>query len=361
LELAISSGDDELISRARQQSISALTRQGDLAGARAALIAQRALAEDPGAPIDRRLNFLSAEATIAAMTEDGAWLDRLGRELLLLARSVGDTYVEGRAHATLAHGAYMRRDFSAIRSNYDRAIELFTLVGELRSIRVTYINRSEIELRVGRVDEALRWLDKCRDCGDLLGGLDGVSAAEVNRIEALLLSGRVKEAREEAERVYLANRESPETRFYDQALTVLGVSETLTGDAPAGIAHLNEALAHARVREARGDVGLNLCYLVDACLESEGVDAAPYAAELKTVFEEHPEAAFHPSRYCWTLARFARAQGDEAQAERWITSGVALLREELARFDDAADVDAYSALPFNRALLAHSAAIQELA
>lgn len=351
-EIAAKVDDPDLHSRIGRTFVGMLGRSGDLALARSELTVQRALAENSNASVDRRLDLLASESTVAAMLEDGDWLERIGTEMLVLARSIGDEYLEARAHATLAHAAYMRRDFSAIRSNYDRAIELFTSVGEMRALRVTYINRSELELRVGRVDEAMRWLDKCLWGGDLLHGADGDSAYRVNRIEGLLLQGRANEALAEARETHKLSLGISERRFLDQALTVLGAAESMTGDVDGAVKHLSQALDLARSREAWGDVGMTLCYLVEALLSAGRVDEARgYGAELEQTFSLHHALAIHPTRLCWTLARLSEDAGDAVNAKVWRNQGRSLLEAELKTFSDPADVAAYSALPFNRALL----------
>jgi predicted ATPase/DNA-binding SARP family transcriptional activator len=352
LSLAATLADDELVARMRHQMIAMLARRGDVVEARAELALQRNLVERQGVPIELRLSLLSPESALASMLEDGPWLERIGREMLEIARKVGDVYLEARAHATIAHGAFMQHNFAVIRSNYDRAIDLFKIVGEMRAVRVTYINRSELELRVGRVDEAMRWLDKSILEGDQLAGNDGLAAYGVNRVEALLLLGRAEEARKEAAEAHRLSLESDEKRFVDQTLTVLGVAETLTGDVDKGLAHLREALEGARMREAWADVGNDLCYLVETTVAANRPsEAATYAHDLERLFSEHLDVAMHPTRYCWCLSQFALATGDEAGSNAWIARGLELLDADLGRFSESADVAAYSALPFNRGLL----------
>jgi DNA-binding SARP family transcriptional activator/tetratricopeptide (TPR) repeat protein len=351
-EMAAKVADDDLNSRIGRTFVGMLGRSGDLALARSELGVQREIVERANASIDRRLDLLASESTVAAMLEDGTWLERIGKEMLELAAGIGDEYLEARAHATLAHSAYMRRDFAAIRSNYDRAIELFTSVGEMRALRVTYINRSELELRVGRIDEAMRWLDKCLWDGDLLQGMDGDSAYRVNRIEALLLLGRAEEALTQGREVYQLSLRMSERRFVDQALTVLGAAEAMTGDLDAAVGHLSEALALARAREAWGDVGISLSYLVEALLDAGRIEEARrYGAELEREFTLNHALAIHPTRLCCTLTRVADESGDAAGAKAWRTRGLSLLEAELKQFADPADVAAYSSLPFNLALV----------
>lgn len=343
---------DDLNSRIGRQFVSMLGRAGNLVRARSELSIQREWVESTNASADRRLDLLASESTVAAMLEDGAWMERIGTEMMSLACRIGDEYLEARAYATLAHSAYMRRDFAAIRNNYDRAIEHFTNVGELRAVRVTYINRSELELRVGRVDEAMRWLEKCLSGGDQLHGLDGVSAYRLNRIEALLLLGRAREALAEAHEAYELSLSVSETRFMDQALTVLGAAESLTGDVDGAVKHLSEALEMARTREAWGDYATTLCYLVEALLSAGRIDEARhYGAGLEETFLHYHALTIHPTRLCATLARVAEDSGDATVAQVWRTRGLSLLEAELKRFSDPADVSAYSSLPFNRALL----------
>ncbi|MBV8331536.1 MAG: AAA family ATPase [Candidatus Eremiobacteraeota bacterium] len=350
-DLARRVNDDDLRVRIGQQLVSMLGRRGDLEQARAELAVYREDLEKEAAPVDRKLALLTSESTVAAMLEDGTWLERIGTEMLALARGIGDEFLEARAYSTLGHAAYMLHDFASIRKHYDRAVEIFAAVASLRDLRVTYINRSELELRLGRVDEAMRWLDQAVSHGGQLAGSDGVSAYRVNRIEALLLLGRNEEALAEARETYASSLEVSEKRFIDQALTVLGAAEAATGRFGAAIDHLRQALEGAKVREAWGDVGLTLCYLVDALLDSgRAGEALALRSEIEEAFRLHERLMIHPTQLCATVARLAESSGDEAAAGHWRRRGLALLEADLARMTDPADAAAYSALPFHRAL-----------
>lgn len=350
-EVARRVSDEDLLARVGQQLVSMLGRRGDLVEARAELAVHREILEKQTVPIDRKLALLTSEATVASMLEDGAWLERIGTEMLVLARSIGDEFVEARACSALGHAAYMLRDFAAIRGHYDRAVEIFTSVGSLRDLRVTYINRSEVELRLGRVDEAMRWLEKCTTGGDQLAGNDGLAAYRVNRIQSLLLLGRNEEALAEARDAYALSLQVSETRFLDQAMTILGAAEAVAGFTDAAVDHFSQALEAARVREAWGDLGMTLCYLADALLLGGRIqEALELRPQIEEIFRLHEPVAIHPTQLCATIARLAESGGDESGTNEWRNRGLALLDADLARMSDPADVAAYSALSFNRAL-----------
>jgi tetratricopeptide (TPR) repeat protein len=331
-----------------------LVRIGDAGAARTELERQRRHLEREGAPIEEKLRVLNPESIIAAQQEDGAALHRVGEEMLELSTRAGDTYFEARAHTVLAHSAYIRSDFAAIRHHYSRAIPLFELLGDARSLHATYVNMSEFEMRVGRIDKALEYLDRTEVYSRQLNLPDGNCVVAVNRARALMLRGSFERALEYAREAHGITEKFLEPRFMVESALVLGALEWLTG-APGATARIQRAVAVCFEAEDWHNASDGLCWLVDAYVAAGNVGAAQiHGSRLAEVFAAHEDAAVHASRICRTLGRLASAAGSAAEAREWMRRGRAFLADALRRFEDPKDAEAYSALPFNRELLGHA-------
>jgi tetratricopeptide (TPR) repeat protein len=329
-------------------------RSGDVLAALAELERHRRHLEREGAPIEDRLSILNPESIIAAQREDGVMLERVGREMLELATRAGDCYYQARAHTVLAHSAYIRSDFGAIRRHYEHALPLFELLGDVRSLHVTYVNLSEFELRVGRVESALRFLDCTEPYGRQLNLPDGAVVVAVNRARALLLLGSLEKALEYAREAQALTEALSEPRFATESGITLGALEWLSGSAP-GVDRLERALKGCLDAEDWHNATDALCWLVDALVAGGEIERArAYGSRLADIFAAHEDAAVHATRICWSLSRLAAAGGAESEAREWARRGRAFLADAIRRFDEPADADAYCTLPFNRELLAHA-------
>lgn len=354
LEMAIRRDDADQISRVRELLIQVLVRFGDAGAALAELERHKRHLERADAPIESKLRILNPESIIAAQHEDGPALERIGNEMLDFSTRAGDAYYEARAHGVLAHSAYIRGDFAGIWRHYEKAIPLFELVGDVRSLHVTYANWSEFELRVGRAEAALKHLDLAERFGGQLNLPDGICVLAVNRARALLLMGCFEPALEYARQAQAITEELSEPRFMIETAVTLGALEWLTG-APGAVARIERALAVCLEAEDWHNATDALCWLVDAYVAQADMEAASiHGSRLAEIFAAHEDAAVHATRICWTLSRLAAAAGSVAEEREWTRRGQAFLADALRRFEDPSDAQAYSELPFNRQLLAHA-------
>lgn len=354
LDLAIARADADQIARVRELFIQVLVRFGDAVAAMAELQRHKRQFEREDAPIEDKLRILNPESIIAAQREDGPALARVGNEMLELASRAGDVYFEARAHTVLAHSAYIRGEYGGIKRHYEQAIPLFELVGDIRSLHATYANWSEFDLRLGRAESALTYLDSIEEYGRLLNHPDGSCVVLINRARALLMLGALEPALACARRGYAITESLSEPRYMIESAVILGALEWLSG-VQGAVARIERALIVCLEAEDWHNASDSLCWLIDAYLAEGNVDAAArHGSRLADVFAAHADAAVHATRICWTLSRLAASAGSPAEEEEWIRRGRAFLADALRRFDEPAEAQAYSAMPFNRQLLAHA-------
>jgi DNA-binding SARP family transcriptional activator/tetratricopeptide (TPR) repeat protein len=349
LGLCESIGDDEKTLEIRLHLVTAFARSGDLPAARAQAGLVRALSRTSKPSPQFELELLGTESAIAAISEDGPWLEQIGNAMVELAQVTGDLYNEGKGHFMLGHAAYSRFDYRTVRERYARAGDLWISIGAREALRGRYFNHSAIESRIGRWDIAMSLLD-------LVGpSIEAGSAADylyaTGRSAALLGLGHVPEALATARRAYDIALKLSERRFVDEALVALGTVAVEAGSFDDAIAHLTEALTRSQAREAWRDVVDALCGLIDA-LDGAGrvADAAPYAAELNALVAKGDKAKASP-KACATLARFAAAMGRDDERRAWSFRGRTILADLLAKLVEPGDAAACAALPFHRALL----------
>ena len=364
LELAASTNDRELILRTRELLIQILVRLGDMDEARVELALQREALERDGSSVERRLALLNPESILAAQLEDGELLERVGAEMLEVARAAGDSYYEARAHTVMAHSAYIRQDFPGIRRHYERAIERFERVGDVRSLHATYLNWGEFEWRLGRFEDSMRQLERATALSTQpkTRTPDALSCIAVNRAAVLIALKRYDAALASAREAQSIVETIPEPRYRGEASIVLGIAELLTGSTQAALTRLDAAAIDCLEREDWHNASDALCWLIKGNADAgKASRAVAYRERLVMLFEQHRGAAVHPERICWTLGRLADALGETAESDAWIRQGLAALHETLAKLEDSTDREAYSSLPFNRALLEAEAALKSAA
>ncbi len=340
--------DPSLLPSMQLSLIRGLARLGRFAEAGEELAAQQ-VALPPDDMGVRRLNVLRAQSLIAAITDDTAACERVGREMLELGRASGAIQAEAFAHATLAQAAHLAHDVAGMRSHYDSALELFDRLGDIHARFATFINRGFLEREIGHLDDALGWWNRCEADLERIASLDGLANLAMNRAEVYVAQGRRAEAFGLAADGVRMARETGEVRLVADALTIEGSAFAAFGGADEAVARLREACAieGASVRSSSQPYALLIELLVRLGRTDEA--AAP-AATLAAMLDERPDDHRYPSRCCLALASHASARGDEACAAGWIERGRAIVAAMTARLADRRDRDAYLAMPFNRAL-----------
>jgi predicted ATPase/DNA-binding SARP family transcriptional activator len=353
LAIAFELRDDDLIARIRQRIVQVAIRRGDVREALHELELQRAAMRDTSATSQERLYLLNAEAACCEILEDPATTQRVVSELLDVAVRVGDVDTEAKAHAQLANAAHQRFECSAMRAHYARAFELFMARQNRQWYAVTLVNQGALEREIGNLDETIRLCTEARVLMRDVQSTDGLCTTALNIGEAEFLRGKIEPALALVQDGLKHAIDSGEKRLIAEARMINGTILCARGDIESGLEQLHTGVAMRRDLNTPRSLSDDLCTLIEALLNAEHlVEVAPLAEELEALFATGLERQRFPARVCWMLSRVARVSGDAGAADAWLTRGRDILTQQLARFDDPADVARFSALAFNQALLA---------
>jgi DNA-binding SARP family transcriptional activator len=300
---------------------------------------------------DLRMDVLVAETWLAAEIEDAVRCKRVGLERMALAQSTGDMSVEAGSHGLLAHASHLERDATGMRAHTVKALGLFERLGQRRDVAVVHFNHGVFEREIGHFDRALH-LYHVAETNEQFLEPDGLCALALRRADIALSRGDLPDAARLSADGFALSRRCHSQRFDVEALHALGAIQVRAGEFDAGMENLSQALAKATGGIAERTHGDILCTIVDGLVaEGKSAVAEPFAAALERRMLEKPESQRFPTQACATLAGYYRARGNAASGQ-WLQRGRARLEKALARFDLQEDRDAFSAMPFNRDLLA---------
>jgi DNA-binding SARP family transcriptional activator/tetratricopeptide (TPR) repeat protein len=353
LNRAIACDADARLAAIRQKLIQTLMARSDYAAARIELDAQRLFLSKRGRLVRNFRVLLAEEAELAWLIEDGVLLEKLAMQTMELAREAGDEHHVGLAYALLARAASLQQDLGSARNHSDLSLELFARSADGRSSIVAQLDRSIIELLVGRAEESLRWLEKVLQTVETEFIPKVIQCVvQINRAEALLIAGPPEDALRAATTAYDLSLDIAERRFVFEALTALGAAELQHGATDDAMEHLKDAIERMHGRWDRQGARTPLCRFVEASVSSgRAAEASDAAAELTSLFSDDRLSSSRSTQLCWALARYAEATGRPDERAEWLARGAGLLRTTLGKLKDPADVKAYSSLPHNRGLL----------
>ena len=249
IAIASTAGVAGIEARLRIDLVHMLARAGDLDGAREEMEIQRALLP-ADAPLDRRLNFLFADASIIETAEDYDGCGRVGAELIEVGTAACNVHAQALGAALTAIAAFAAGDAVAMRSGFQRSIEMFGSLNAQRAVAANRINWATFELEFGEPSAARALLERARELKAFDGDdIDSALTAGLAEIQALEgdLAGAVATA---AESLRLA-RSVGEAGIRAGALVASGIVASAAGDIPAAAAFLEEALAEMRTTGVR--------------------------------------------------------------------------------------------------------------
>jgi predicted ATPase len=349
LALAAALGDRRRTSYARQRLILTLMRIGDVATASQQL--EIARAERTGdEPIAERMDMLWAESSVGTAKEDPAILERVGNELMELARKIGDRETEAKAHWLLGWAALVAGDAAGVRREYGSAATLFEQLEQPQSLAATYINLGVHYFEIGLVAQAIDCYERAAACAEQTRARNLVAFATTNIGDAELARGNVAKAREMGARGLEIASPTADQRCIAGALSVLGGIECACGDADAGIGHLRAAVEIRRGLLNTDSLMEDLCRLADAlCNLGDARAASEAAAELETLLAAaNPRRT--PPRFYATLAKIARLCGNPGRAQEFQMRARSIFDAQLAALPDEESRAAFAALPHHREL-----------
>lgn len=274
IALASRAGAAHVEARLRIDLVHMLARSGDLDGAVREIETQRGrLAAD--APLERRLNFLFAEAAILETIEDHEGCGRVGAEMLSIGTAAGNVHAQALGSALTAIAAFSTGDPDTMRATFQRSVEMFAPLNAQRAITANRINWASFELELGELDAARALLEAASEQKAGFEGDDITAAILTARAELAALEGDgVAAAAMAAESVRLA-RTVGEAGITAGALVTAGIAASIAGDPAAAAAALEEAREHLRRTGVRKRLLLDaLALLVDAAMQRDAQDDA---------------------------------------------------------------------------------------
>lgn len=362
LERVTLAGDPHALFRVQTWMAGLHAQRGSIGEARALVSEAKSIAAEHEIALDNRLYLHNVEAVIAAYVHDPETLARAGAELLEMATAAQDVHFQAEAHVYLAAAATHRHDFQKARAYHRRALELFELIGNLQWFYVVSIDAASIELYLGRARDALDYLDKAEAIARRKPETRALSA--VYRTYAFLMLGLHGDAHASAlEAMESAGKPGNRAYVLDRAtIASIEVQRSLHQVSGDAIPALMDAVARSLDREDTVNASEALCVLIDVLLLTGKLESARSYVEMLQTFCETRERhqLVHIERICDTLARAARANGDENAYEVWRARGTSALRASLAELSDAGDADAFSKLPFNSSLLTATASTAQV-
>jgi DNA-binding SARP family transcriptional activator/tetratricopeptide (TPR) repeat protein len=305
-----------------------------------------------GATLSRRRRYLTAIMSYALAHEDPVMALECGTGMLALAREIGDLETEVRGHVLLAFSAQHRRDVPGVRDHYGAAITICERIGFLQGLATSLQNLGAAEALFGRTSAAIALYERALAIAEQMGSQMIVGFALLNLADASTESGDPAAGLAFANRALERAVPTGELRLVAAATMAVGAATFATGDRERGLGLMSEAVQQRRDLAAEYSLADDLCTYTHALFDAGRPEQAQAtAAEIRAFFDTSLERVKQPTRLCWTLARAARAAGDDTAARAYADRGRALLEADLALIGDPEIVASTRAMPFNQALL----------
>jgi len=280
IAIASRAGAAHIEARLRIDLVHMLARSGDLEGAGREIETQRGLlAAD--APLERRLNFLFAEAAITETVEDHEGCGRVGEEMLAIGKTAGNVHAQALGTALTAIAAFSAGDAATMRSAFARSVDMFASLNAQRAIAANRINWASFELELGELEAARALLERAQEQKAGFEGDDIGSAILTAYAELQALEGDGAAAAATAAESLRMARSVGEAGITAGALVAAGIA-SIADDPLAATGFLEEARENLRGTGVRKRLLLEaLALLVDlAGRSSRPDDAGRYRDEL---------------------------------------------------------------------------------
>jgi DNA-binding SARP family transcriptional activator/tetratricopeptide (TPR) repeat protein len=345
LDLAESTGDNALQLACVSKIVEAAAQQDSLEELRAIL---------------ERFNTLSAGAKPAALVGVTAAAANAAHALmayreckalqwrrLSAARSIGDRIGEAAALRGLGAAANELFEIEDAREFYSQSLEIYRVLGHHRQQAVVAHDQALLNLKTGKLSEAIDEFAVLEKTFSSLGYARGESYAAMNLSAAAAFVGRADVAMAAARRcLAIADREKL-SAIRCSALTNLGVAERLRGDLSKAVDHLDEACRLARSLGLETEVLDVLAELAATKLQCGDRDGALEAAREVVALRHHIDEEFRfPETALFHTAEVFRACGDVAIGLELLAAAHDEVQRRSASFHDTASRQGYASIPF---------------
>jgi DNA-binding SARP family transcriptional activator/tetratricopeptide (TPR) repeat protein len=273
----------------------------------------------------------------------------LSKEARELYKMIGDREGEGDAIARQASGSARMSLMREALACYDEAAEIYRAIGKRQGLAGVLVNRGIHSVKVGLFDDADRSLRAALPYFRELKDRRGQAACAVNLSYLALLRGDPAEAQTQALAGIEHARSSEHAVYEAAALGNLGAAERDLGNLPQAIAHMKEGLEIRRRLTRPADYADDIAHLICAQLSAGDLSAVrELNAELAAPLLDESTVMLLPQFAHWISARAYRALGDEKSTNAAVERAYAILEEQSALIEGAAERATYLSLAVNR-------------
>jgi len=303
-----------------------------------------------------RYRVLDARYGVAYYRERTDVLAPLARELLDMARALGDRAGEALAHRRIGNALLFVFEVEDAMRHFARALELDAVAGRPDARCSTAVSAGICAMAMGLLDDAERLLRDARDAAHAGGGRFGAALADANLAWLAVLRGDYEGARAIVAPLIEHARALGAPTLEVGAMCTLGTALRGLGRLDEAIASLETGVALQRTIGHGSVVAQDLAELTRAYLDAGDVPAASaHADELSRLGRATCSAVVNEQYVLLIAARAFAAAGDEARAHAELVRARETLREKTSRLRDERVRAGFEALPFNREVLASAA------
>jgi DNA-binding SARP family transcriptional activator/tetratricopeptide (TPR) repeat protein len=322
------SGKIEEGRRAAQEALATAEAMGDYA------LAERALSHATSNAQD----FLDRDAVVQW---NARWLE--------LTAKAGDRRCEADALGQSTWPLLWSPNFLDALPILDRAAQICRDCGLAPALTVNEMNAAEFEIKLGRFDTAIATFERAIETYASVAPFF-VSHARSNLVLPLTYGGSAQRAVALGREVVGAVDETESLFAREDALHNLAEAEYATGNLPAAIERLEEAVKIRRTTSAAIAAAHHGALLAAYCAQAGNYAAALVHAEL--IPKNEPERSvglMWPQRSAWCAAFTYHACGDSAAAKEWLHRATGLYEAHLPHLDDDQRT-VFALLPWHRAI-----------
>jgi serine/threonine protein kinase/Flp pilus assembly protein TadD len=249
------------------------------------------------------------------------------QQQLQLAQTVNDPEQIGSAHEGLGSVSAHRQNYPASLTHYDEKYRISISLGKKLSVGFASVARGDVLAQLGRFDEARKALSEALTTAEN-GGHDPykelLALAHLGNAQVSLFQRQPAEAIKESQATLLVSQ--PDYKLITvRAKSILGVAQTISGQAAAGRKQCEDAVTEARTLKDPFLLSQALLALAEAALNAGDAQAALNAAS--EAQQRFADAGQHEGEWrALTIAALAiEKTGDKNKAREFASRATSIL------------------------------------